>query len=125
METTQDQRTGQRINVNIPVKIICSNEKSYLAQIINLNDGGFLCLMKKTLPPKTKVHLIMLLPSFQKQGHQQSKVIEGEGIIIRENLKENEQGDIGHAVAVQFTVIQNEHMDSLKLFIEYFSNNFN
>jgi len=122
MQIQSEQRASPRIQVTIPVKLICSNEKTFVAQINSLNEQGFLCSMKKSLPLQTPVRIIMLIPPTEEARPRQSAVVTGEGIVIRENIKENLEGDLGHAVAIQFTNLISDDSSRLKAFIKYYSN---
>ena len=123
MEIQSEQRISPRISVAIPVKLICSNETIFVAQIISLNEGGFLCSMKKSLPLQTPVKIIMLIPSINKDKERQSAVVTGEGVVVRENIKESLEGELGHSVAIQFTNLVSEDSDRLRDFIQYYSKN--
>ena len=113
----QDRRSSSRISVNIPVKLICSNDKIYLAEIISINEQGFLCLMKNSLPLQTNVSIIMLIPSIDKNESRQSCVVSAEGVVVRENIKET-QGNLGHIVAVQFIDGFENYIGYLKKYID-------
>lgn len=114
MEALIEQRSSPRVSVNIPVKLICSVDRIFLAQIVSLNESGFLCVMKKTLPLQTRLKIYMLLPSTE-SGSPQSMLLFCEGILVRE-LRSND-GINDHALAIKITDILAEDMNRLKSFI--------
>jgi hypothetical protein len=119
MEALVEQRASPRVSVNIPVKLIYSIDKIFLAQITSLNENGFLCVMKKTLPLQSKVKIYILLP-YTGGENKQSSILFGEGNIVREHSVNEENK---HALAIKFTDLLSEDMNRLKIFIEKFYSN--
>lgn len=122
MESLVEQRGSPRVSVNIPAKLICAIDRFFLTQVVSLNENGFLCVCKKSIPLQTKVKVILLLPGGS-ADRTQSLPLTGEGLVVREHLRE-EEGETRYAVAVKFTEMVALEVDRLKIFMtEFYSFN--
>ena len=118
MESLVEQRSSPRVSVNIPAKLVSSIDRYFMVQIESLNENGFLCVSKKSLPLQTRIKLVILLP---RQGTETEKSvpIHGMGIVVREHLRE-ESGETRYAVAVKFSDLGVEETNRLMKFINTF-----
>lgn len=118
MESLVEQRSSPRVSVNIPAKLVSSIDRYFMVQIESLNENGFLCVSKKSLPLQTRVKLVILLP---KQGTETDKSlpVHGLGVVVREHLRE-ESGETRYAVAIKFSDLGAEETTHLKQFISIF-----
>lgn len=118
MESLVEQRSSPRVSVNIPAKLVSSIDRYFMVQIESLNESGFLCVSKKSLPLQTRVKFVILLP---KQGTELDKSfpLNGLGVVVREHLRE-ESGETRYAVAIKFSDLGAEETTLLKQFISIF-----
>ena len=122
MESLVEQRSSPRISVNIPAKLICAIDRFFLTQVVSLNENGFLCICKKSIPLQTKVKVILLLPGCSAE-RSKSLPLSGEGVVVREHLRE-EEGETRYAAAIKFTEMTATELDRLKNFMtEFYSFN--
>lgn len=118
MESLVEQRSSPRVSVNIPAKLVSSIDRYFMVQIESLNESGFLCVSKKSLPLQTRVRLMILLPRHGTES-EKSFPLHGAGVVVREHLRE-ESGETRYAVAIKFSDLGAEEMKFLKQFISIF-----